>query len=317
MRWYRATGAVAAAAAVLLVFGCAPRKHRTERLNGRTLVCTTYPVWLCTRAVTDGRPGVTVERLLPAGLGCPHEHVVTPEEMGKLESADILVVNGLGLDGFAEEAVRHLRKDVPVIVATRDIGELLPYDDEEEHHHKEHDHVEERMNPHLFASPGRVARMLRTISRQLGSLDPAGKELYTGNASRREAQMLALAREMASAAQSLSNKKIITQHDVFAYLAHDAGLEVVAVITTHPGESPSAAEMLNLVRTARQAGAGAIFTEPQYPEEIGRTIARETGIPHATLDPVASGPDDGDLAYYERVMRRNVRVLLETLGKGK
>jgi zinc/manganese transport system substrate-binding protein/zinc transport system substrate-binding protein len=55
------------------------------------------------------------------------------------------------------------------------------------------------------------------------------------------------------------------------------------------------------------------MTEPQYPPRLGQTIAREAGIGAGSLDPVASGPDDAPLDYYERTMRGNVAALRKAL----
>ena len=68
------------------------------------------------------------------------------------------------------------------------------------------------------------------------------------------------------------------------------------------------------MKTIRARQAGAVFTEPQYPPAVGQTIARETGLPVAVLDPVASGPADAPLDYYEQAMRRNLETLRATLG---
>jgi ABC-type Zn uptake system ZnuABC Zn-binding protein ZnuA len=91
------------------------------------------------------------------------------------------------------------------------------------------------------------------------------------------------------------------------------GLEIVAVMQAH-GQEPSAAEMMNLVNTIKEKRAGAIFTEPQYPEKIGKALSKETGIPVAMLDPVATGPENAPLTYYETVMRQNIKTLGSTLG---
>jgi ABC-type Zn uptake system ZnuABC Zn-binding protein ZnuA len=72
--------------------------------------------------------------------------------------------------------------------------------------------------------------------------------------------------------------------------------------------------MLEIVRKIKEEKAGAVFTEPQYPADVGQTIAREAGIVTATLDPVATGPEDTSLEYYETVMRRNLQTLEQTLG---
>ncbi|MFZ5758803.1 MAG: metal ABC transporter solute-binding protein, Zn/Mn family, partial [Thermodesulfobacteriota bacterium] len=58
----------------------------------------------------------------------------------------------------------------------------------------------------------------------------------------------------------------------------------------------------------------AVFTEPQYPAKVGQTIAREAGIVTATLDPVANGPENASLDYYETVMLQNLQILAKSLG---
>jgi ABC-type Zn uptake system ZnuABC Zn-binding protein ZnuA len=86
------------------------------------------------------------------------------------------------------------------------------------------------------------------------------------------------------------------------------------VIEETPGQEPSAARMLALVQKIKASGAGAVFTEPQYPAKVGATIAREAGIPVAELDPVASGPEGAPLDYYETAMKKNIETLKKTLG---
>ena len=118
---------------------------------------------------------------------------------------------------------------------------------------------------------------------------------------------------LAARVKELKNNRIVQPHGAFDYLARDIGLEVVAVTQPH-GQEPSAAEMLELVRSMREKQAGAVFTEPQYSPKVGQTLAKETGIPTAVLDPVASGPEDAPLDYYETAMRKNLETLRATLG---
>jgi len=125
--------------------------------------------------------------------------------------------------------------------------------------------------------------------------------------------MNALFEKFKKLGRKLKNNRIITQHGVFDYLALDIGLEIVNVIQAHPGHEPSASEMLKIVKEAKQAKAGAVFTEPQYSQKIGRTIATEAGIPYAELDPVANGPSFAPLDYYDKVMNNNLKILAGTL----
>ena len=293
------------------------------------VLCTTFPIHLITRNVAQGRAGVDLQLMLPAGMGCPHDYALTPQDLRKIAAADVLVVNGLGLEEFLGAPVETANPDVETVDSSAGIPNLLEYAHEhsgaeEEHDHEaeadpghaEHDHGHHHhtgVNPHLFASPRQAARIALNVAAGLSKADPEGAGVYFRNAQAYADRLNALADEMAALGRTLKNNRIVEPHGVFDYLARDMGLEVVAVLRPH-GQEPSAAEMLELVRTLRAKQAGAIFTEPQYPAKVGAALARETGLPTATLDPVATGPDEAPLDYYETAMRQNMETLRATLG---
>lgn len=291
------------------------------------VLSTTFPIHQIARNVAQGRDGVDLQLLLPAGMGCPHDYALTPQDMRKLAAADVLVVNGLGLEEFLGAPVRAANPGIETVDSSAGIQDLLEYahelheaeldhdhEAEAEHGLDEHGHPSrESVNPHLFASPRRAARIALNVAGGLSKADPEGAGVYFRNAQAYAARMNALADELAALGQTLKNNRIVEPHGVFDYLTRDMGLEIVAVLRPH-GQEPSAAEMLELVREIREKQAGAIFTEPQYPAKVGEALARETGLPTATLDPVATGPDDAPLDYYETAMRKNMEVLGATLG---
>jgi ABC-type Zn uptake system ZnuABC Zn-binding protein ZnuA len=156
--------------------------------------------------------------------------------------------------------------------------------------------------------------MARTIAAGLSKADPDGAALYRKNAEAFAIRLEALAAAFRAAGKTLRNNRIVTQHGVFDYLARDTGLEIVAVVQAHGGQEPSAGEMLRVVERIRERKAGAVFTEPQYPAKTGETLARETGIAAAVLDPVATGPEDAGPEYYEAAMKANLETLQRILG---
>ena len=284
------------------------------------VLCTTFPVHQIARNVAQGREGVALQLMLPAGMGCPHDYALTPQDMRKLASADVLVVNGLGLEEFLDAPVLAANPGIEIVDSSAGIRDLLeyahdPHEAEDEHGHEDHDHAHphEGVNPHLFASPRQAARIALNVAAGLSKADPDGAATYFRNAQAYAARLNALADELAALGRTLKNNRIVEPHGVFDYLARDMGLEIAAVLRPH-GQEPSAAEMLDLVREIREKQAGAIFTEPQYPAKIGAALARETGLPTATLDPVATGPDEAPLDYYETAMRKNMEVLRAVLG---
>ena len=286
-----------------LTLGCAA----PSLAAGRELVASVFPVWLLLRQIARDVPDADVSLLLPAGTGCPHDYSMTPQDRRALARADTLVVNGLGLESFLGDAdnMKQLMKEgSSVIDISSRVDGLLPDDGHDGH----------GFNPHIFASPSMMARMADSLAAQLAQADPEHAALYEANARRVKASLLPLADDYAAFGKKVGGRGVIAQHNVFHYLARDAGLTVDAVVQAHEGQEPSAREMLDLVRLIREKHSAAVITEPQYPVRTGRTLAAETGIPCISLDPVAGGPADAPADYYETIMSDNLRQLENTLG---
>jgi zinc transport system substrate-binding protein len=299
--------------------------HSTAIAGGEKLeaLATTFPIYQITRNVTHGRDAVEVRLMIPAQLGCPHDYTLSPQDVQKVAGARVLVINGLGMEAFLQALLAKAHPQLKVVDSSAGIRQILQYtpmeEPEEAGHPDEngkepehHDHT--GTNPHLFASPRMVALLAVNIASGLSTLDPAGAGIYQANAQAYAKRMNQLADDFAALGRRLKNNRIVTQHGVFDYLARDMGLSVVAVVEDHAGQEPSAAQMLEILATIRREKAAAIFTEPQYPQKIGRTLAREAGIASATLDPVANGPQNAGLEYYETVMRKNLVTLEDILG---
>jgi ABC-type Zn uptake system ZnuABC Zn-binding protein ZnuA len=303
----------------------------------KRILATTFPIYQITRNVIHGSPTATVDLMIPASLGCPHDYALTPQDMQKLAAAEVLVVNGLGMEEFLGAPVRKANSKIILIDSSKNISGILDYPEEDghthekaaskhshgkkgdkdkksKHSHHEHDH-HGGPNPHLFASPRMAAQLAANIATELSAIDPSNAALYTRNAKDYSDRLNRLADEFVQMGKTLRNPRVVTQHGVFDYLAADMGLEIVGVVQAHPGQEPSAAEMLKLTKAIKEKQAGALFTEPQYPPKVGAAIAKETGIPVALLDPAANGPDTAPLDYYETVMLRNLETIKATLGK--
>lgn len=282
------------------------------------VLCSTFPMYLFTQAVVAGRENVRVEPMLSAGVGCPHDYSLTPQDMQKLASAQVFIANGLGMEEFLGEPLRKANPNINLVDTSAGVKDLIILKTEgadgPDPNSSYHRIVS--LNPHLFASPRMAAQVVRNIAAGLSKIDPAGSELYAKNAEAYAASLEKLADDFKAVLKDLppAARRIVTEHAVFDYLARDNGLEVVAVVEENPGQEPTAAEMLEMVKRIKASGAAAVFTEPQYPAKVGQTIAKEVGIPVRVLDPVASGPEDATPEYYVKTMRSNLDTLVKTLA---
>ena len=158
----------AACALALLLCACStPAPSQGEDDGKLHLLATTYPVYLFTTAVTQGMEHVEVSLLVNQQTSCLHDYTLTVNDMKAIEGADVILMNGAGLEDFMDDALAA--SDAPVIDCSAGI-ELLP-----ELGHEGHDHDTE-YDPHIWMSYENAARMLETISAGLSELDPEHKE---------------------------------------------------------------------------------------------------------------------------------------------
>jgi ABC-type Zn uptake system ZnuABC Zn-binding protein ZnuA len=261
------------------------------------------PMYLFTKNTVGSAPGVSVDMMLPASLGCPHDYALVPSDMKKIAAADLFIVNGKGMEEFLGAPVRKANPKVVMVDTSAGITPLRNVDGEE--------HGE--FNPHTWVSPRNAVLQVRAIERALSKASPENRGIFRRNADAYVKRLEGLIAEFDQAAKRFRNRNIVTFHNVFDYLARDAGLTIVGEIEAVPGQEPSAGEIHKLIETIKAKKAAAVFGEPQYPARLAEMVAREAGVPVRGLDPVATGSTS--LTTYEDVMRDNLRVLQEVLGK--
>jgi ABC-type Zn uptake system ZnuABC Zn-binding protein ZnuA len=290
-------GNVVTASVLFLAFtlAFAPSAGAAEPLR---VLASFLPMEIFTRNVVGDTPGVTVESMLPASMGCPHDYALTPGDMKKIASADLFVANGLGMEDFLGEPVRRANPKIRIVETARGVRPVRGGHGE--------------INPHTWVSPRNAILQVREIEKALSEARPGLAPAFRRNADAYVFRLTALAAEFEAAAMTFRRTNIVTFHDVFDYLARDVGLTVVGKIETVPGQEPSAGEIQRLSRTIREKEVPAVFSEPQYSPKLADTLAREAGVPVRVLDPVATGSPA--LTAYEDAMRRNLSTLKEALS---
>ena len=277
------------------------------------VLCTVLPVYIFTLNVVGQTPGVRVEMLLPPNLGCPHDYDLSPGEMKRISQAEIIIANGLGLEEFLGKALKQANPRARIVTATEGIAVLrgLETDHRPEeaqgasaHHYP---HPEASLNAHAWVSPKQAALMVGNIAEALARMDPGRAESYRANGKDYQRKLENLFEEMKAVVGQSSNRKVLTVHDSFGYLARDLGWQVMGSIQSRPGVEPSPRDMARLIRLIKKERVAAIITEPQYSDKAARTLARETGTAILLLESVATGqPAAGT---YERAMKANLEAM--------
>ena len=284
------------AAALLLPAGCAPAAPAEEGETRLTVVATTYPIYLLVREMIQGVEGVEVERLNTGSVSCLHDYTLSVDDMKKLERADVVAVNGAGLEDFMSDALAS--SDAVVIDCSEGVEllENLSHD----HAEGDEDHDHGHWDPHYWMDPENMVRVVDNLWAGLIELDPDWAQQYQTNG-QSAALLLSI---WDDALQDLLSKTeqggveitgLITFHDGFQYFAKAYGLPLLAAIEEEAGSEASAKEIVEITRLVQEKDIPVIFTEVNGSDATANAIARETGCAVAQLTMLMDGPEDGTL----------------------
>jgi zinc/manganese transport system substrate-binding protein/zinc transport system substrate-binding protein len=318
---------------------------QTSSQEGYGVAATTYPIWVLTREVLEGT-GIEAQLLTPPDAGCPHDYVLTPNDLMKVSAARkplLLFKNGAGLDDHICKAAMSAHKGI-IVVDTGAGIEVIGDDDDDEHDHEaEHDHDDHDHhdgeddhdehdgeheaeghhhhhhhggeNGHFFASPYEARKIVATITAALAEKDPVHAAKYRENAAKLDKRLQILGDEFKSRLEPYASRHVATQHDIFDYLLRDCGFEKPLAIFADPETPPSPAEITEMTKEFKEHDVKVIFTEPQYPDELAKLIGKETGATVVKIDPMASGPANPPMGYYVDTMQRNLEIMKKALAE--
>lgn len=281
--------------------------HDTQK---KQLVTSFYPVEIIVLNLVKDVPGINISMLTPPGTGCLHNYQLTPVDMGKIEKADCLVINGAGMESFLDKII-HENNRFTLINASSKCDLLhnekdVDHDSDNEHHHSD-------VNPHVWLSPTQYLIQIQTIADGFAHWDSLHAGLYRQNMEVYTSKIKQLQSELDTLLKDLPDRDFITFHTAFSYFAREYHFNIRTVIEQEPGQEPSAAELVELIRIIRQYNIRTVFVEPQYHSKTADVISRETGVHVDTLDPVVTGAIEPDA--YIKAMRKNGSVLNNALKR--
>jgi ABC-type Zn uptake system ZnuABC Zn-binding protein ZnuA len=320
------TAVGAALASLVLVAGCngsaaspSPSESTGAAADYTVIATTSVFADLAQLALGDN---VTIETIIPAGVDV-HTFEPSPADAQKLAGADLIVMNGLGLDEWALsllEAAGKSEEDVLELAEGIDESNAWVYLEGEEHDEEEgEEHSEEEgeehghggTDPHIWLDPkGAAIYVDRIAARVAAELPERAAEIESARDAGL-AEIAALDEELrvGFAAIDASTRKIVTFHDAFGYFARAYEIEIVGVAVEAPGQEPSAKEIAALIDAIKAAGVTSVFSEAQFPSKVLDQVAAETGatvLENLYSDALGDAPANS----YLGAMRANASAIL-------
>ena len=318
MRWRQASAALLGLlglAALLAACGDDDNAARDGRL--RVVASTAILADLATQLAGDD---AAVFAVIPAGADT-HGFAPSPDVARRVAEADVVVVNGYGLEGSTLEVILvNIDGRATLVAAAAGLAAL------EGSHTREddsHDHESSGAvglaradgDPHLWLSVRNAMVYLQNIAAALVAADPEHAAGYRAREERALAQLQALDEEVRAAVATIPRERrmLVVFHDAFQYFAEAYGLELAAaVLPASPGQQPNARDLAAIIELVRERRIPAVYREPQFASDALDAVAEETRARVLTL---YSGAFTDEVDSYAALMRANAAALVAGLAE--
>jgi zinc transport system substrate-binding protein len=253
--------------------------------SAESVVAAFYPLAYAAERV--GGPGVHVSNLTPAGAE-PHDLELSPDDVAKVQDADVVLLMGHGFQPQLERAADESDAKVLTLLDTPGIDR----------------HGED---PHVWLDPLRYARIVTAIGDAMHRPEQAARLVV---------RLHALDREYRRGLAHCARREIVTSHAAFGYLTGRYGLKQISVEGLSPDAETSPQDLARVVDLVRKDGVTTVYAETLVSPKLANTIARETGATSAVLDPIEglTSKEAARGADYFTVMRANLAALRRGLA---
>ncbi|KXS36358.1 MAG: hypothetical protein AWU55_3003 [Halomonadaceae bacterium T82-2] len=258
-----------------------------------------------------------------------HVYTPSPVDVRRIAGADLVIFNGLQLEGWMNRLLDASGYRGVKVVATDGIAALhftgadhgeppAEGDGHAEHaEHAAHDHGD--LDPHAWLDVSRAEHYVANIRDGLIEADPAHADAYRRRADAYLARLDTLDAEIHRLIDAIpaARRVVVSGHDAFDYFADAYGVRFLSPVGLNTAAEPAAADMASLIDFLEHNRIPALFYENITSPALIRQLAEETGIPVAGTLYSGALAAEGEASTYEGMMRHNARIMHDGLAGAK
>lgn len=277
-----------------------------------------------------GAADIQLDVLIPAGSD-PHTVIFRPADMALAARADLLFVNGAGLEGNLDRLLSSVRNRERIIALSDAVPgqeNICDHDhDEHEHHHhhghQHHDHGHHHhhhgaVDPHFWMDPHNVMIWADTIAQALSELQPENQLVFEQRAAAYQESLRELDAWIKQGAEQVPQERrvLVTDHKMLGYFTSRYGFEQVGVIipSFDTSSQPAARTLAKLQDKIAAHHVPAIFVGETTNQAVARQLARDAGIALVVLPLESLTASDGPAPDYLSYMQHNIGTMIHHLS---
>jgi len=262
-----------------------------------------YPLYEFTKQV--GQDKVNVSLLIPPGIE-PHDWEPTVNDLQKMHEADLIVINGIGFENWADD-IDTVNSDVVIVDTSKGISLII---DDDALRKDTNNFDRSTGDPHIWLNPIKAKTQVQNILDALVSIDPENEKFYRQNAQSYQDKLDALDSKIRTEL-SPCNKDFIAFHNAFSYFAVEYGLNQHSIVNSNePNIGPTLKTLETVINLAQTFDIDVVFTEETIDTRTSQVIANEIGARVLVLSPIET---IGDGSNYFLKMENNLSNLKEAL----
>ena len=288
----------------------------------KQIIASFYPLAFITQQIVGDKAQV----INMAGSIDVHAYELSPQDLVKLNKANLVVFQGAELEPWTDTVIPELNeKGITTLEVTHDL-ELSKLEEhheqhkeheeeheekhastEEKHHEKEEGHDEHQhgeYDPHTWLDPVLSQQMVDEILKALVIVDSANEATYRANAKVLIERYAQLDQDYQTGLANCSNEEVVISHDAYSYLARRYGFKFHAIAGISPQDEPSA-KILAELKDEAEEGITHLLIEENKVRRFADTLVRETGLKTLPVNPLGRGTLDPEKDFFD-VMNDNL-----------
>ena len=319
----------------LSLSACTAVKRDDCNLN---IVASFYPMYIIAENIIGDADGITLQNMARPQTGCLHNYQLTPGDMKKLDTADLFIVNGGGMEGFLDHAL-DIFPELNTVDSSEgvtvlhnenfhshehdehhDESEHDEHHEYDEHEHSEHEHEElihshehsghehhHEDNCHFWVLPDNAAVQAENICNALCELSPENAEIFQENTRRFQEQTASLEHFDGH------GEKVCVFNEAFGYFSLFYNLDVELTYEMDENKTPTPRELAEIIETVKEKDIKLLIAADGASRLPADTIAAETGAKVIIMNPILMGDFSPDC--YINAINENTRILKGSVEK--
>lgn len=303
---------------IIMSLGLVACSNGAKKEEGNTsdekvkVYATIFPIYDFTKNI--GKDKIELNYIVPPSSE-PHDYEISAKTIKDIQNADLLIKNGLGVDGFADN-IKSESEKLNIVVASEGIEKITYEKDgihDENHTEEEHDHGE--YDPHVWLNINNAIKECENIKNALVKVDAKNKEYYEENYNNYVKELKDLQDSYKENLKEIKNKTILVSHDAYGYLCKEYGINQISVTGVNPNQEPSMSKIAELTDYAKDKNIKYILFDGLVNPKVSQTIANEANIDTMILYSIdgITKEDFNNSEDYVSLMEKNLETLKTVL----